>query len=75
MCWRSRPERSATSGVRYCFFLDKEELYEGSRFHMSDEVLDRYIQQLIEAHSSPVVTVAWRDEPVPEVRRWRNTYR
>jgi uncharacterized protein len=27
---------------------------------MSDEVLDRYIRQLIEAHSSPVVTVAWQ---------------
>jgi uncharacterized protein len=47
-------------GCSYCFFLDKEELYEGSRFHMSDEVLDRYIRQLIEAHSSPVVTIAWQ---------------
>ena len=47
-------------GCSYCFFLDKEELYEGSRFHMSDEVLDRYIRQLIEAHSTPVVTVAWQ---------------
>ena len=47
-------------GCSYCFFLDKEELYEGSRFHMSDEVLDRYIKQLIDAHSSPVVTVAWQ---------------
>ena len=27
---------------------------------MSDDVLDRYIRQLIEAHSSPVVTVAWQ---------------
>ena len=47
-------------GCSYCFFLDKEELYEGSRFHMSDEDLDRYIKQLIDAHSSPVVTVAWQ---------------
>jgi uncharacterized protein len=47
-------------GCSYCFFLDKEVLYEGSRFHMSDEALDRYIRQLIEAHSSPVVTVAWQ---------------
>ena len=47
-------------GCSYCFFLDKEELYEGSRFHMSDEVLDRYLKQLIDAHSSPVVTVAWQ---------------
>ncbi len=47
-------------GCSYCFFLDKEELYEGSRFHMSDEDLDRYIRQLIAAHSSPTVTVAWQ---------------
>ena len=47
-------------GCSYCFFLDKEDLYRGSRFHMSDEVFDQYIRQLIEAHSSPVVTVAWQ---------------
>ncbi|MGB5431636.1 MAG: radical SAM protein, partial [Acidimicrobiia bacterium] len=47
-------------GCSYCFFLDKEELYEGSRFHMSDEVLERYIRQLIDAHSTPMVTVAWQ---------------
>jgi uncharacterized protein len=47
-------------GCSYCFFLDKEELYEGSRFHMSDEDLERYISQLISAHSSPTVTVAWQ---------------
>jgi uncharacterized protein len=47
-------------GCSYCFFLDKEELYEGSRFHMSDEVLDRYISQLAKAHSTPAVTVAWQ---------------
>jgi uncharacterized protein len=47
-------------GCSYCFFLDKEELYVGSRFHMSAEVLDAYVRQLIEAHSSPVVTVAWQ---------------
>ncbi len=47
-------------GCSYCFFLDKEALYEGSRFHMSDENLDRYLRQLIDAHSSPRVTVAWQ---------------
>jgi uncharacterized protein len=47
-------------GCSYCFFLDKEELYPGSRFHMSDEVLDLYIQQLIDAHRTPLVTVAWQ---------------
>ena len=44
----------------YCFFLDKELLYPGSRFRMSDEVLENYIRQLIEAHRSPQVTVAWQ---------------
>ncbi len=44
----------------YCFFLDKELLYEGDRFRMSDELLDRYIRQLIEAHDIPQVTVAWQ---------------
>jgi hypothetical protein len=47
-------------GCSYYFFLDKEQWYEGSRFHMPENVLDRYIRHLIEAHSSPVVTVAWQ---------------
>jgi uncharacterized protein len=44
----------------YCFFLDKELLYPGSHFRMSDEVLEAYIRQLIEAHQIPQVTVAWQ---------------
>ena len=44
----------------YCFFLDKELLYPGSRFRMSDEVLESYIRQLIKAHYAPQVTVAWQ---------------
>ena len=44
----------------YCFFLDKETLYPGSDFRMSRDVLERYIRQLIEAHRSPEVTVAWQ---------------
>ena len=43
----------------YCFFLDKELLYPGSSFHMSYKVLESYIQQLVKAHSSLQVTVAW----------------
>ena len=34
----------------YCFFLEKEQLYPGSKFRMSDELLEQYIKQLIEAH-------------------------
>ncbi len=44
----------------YCFFLDKELLFPGSSFRMSDEILENYIRQLIEAHSSPQVSVAWQ---------------
>jgi len=44
----------------YCFFLDKELLYPGSRFRMSDEVLENYIRQLIAGHRSSEVTVAWQ---------------
>jgi len=44
----------------YCFFLDKELLYPGSKFRMSDEVLENYIRQLIKAHRNPQVTVAWQ---------------
>ncbi|WP_292463262.1 anaerobic sulfatase maturase [Methanolobus sp.] len=45
---------------KYCFFLSKETLYPGSDFRMSDEILDRYVRQLIEAHSTPQVTIAWQ---------------
>src|ERR1035437_279943 len=45
----------------YCFFLSKEMLYPGSRFRMSDEQLDAYLRQLIEAHAQvPEVTIAWQ---------------
>ena len=45
---------------QYCFFLSKEALYPGSRFRMSDELLETYIRQLIESHRVPEVTVAWQ---------------
>jgi uncharacterized protein len=44
----------------YCFFLDKEVFYPGSRFRMSDETLDQYIRQIIEAHAADNVTIAWQ---------------
>src|SRR6478609_3396013 len=45
----------------YCFFLSKEMLYPDSRFRMSDEQLEAYLRQLIEAHSqAPEVTIAWQ---------------
>jgi uncharacterized protein len=45
---------------QYCFFLAKEHLYPGSKFRMADEVLETYIQQLLESHQTPEVTVAWQ---------------
>jgi uncharacterized protein len=47
-------------GCSYCFFLDKELLYEGDRFRMSEEMLDNYIGSLVEMHTAPEVTVAWQ---------------
>ena len=44
----------------YCFFLSKEQLYPGSRFRMSDELLETYIRQLIESHRTLEVTIAWQ---------------
>lgn len=45
---------------KYCFFLSKEALYPGSRFRMSDEVLEAYIKQVIEGQRSSHVTIAWQ---------------
>ncbi len=47
-------------GCSYCFFLDKELLYEGDRFRMSDELAETYIRSLVEAHETSQVTVAWQ---------------
>jgi uncharacterized protein len=44
----------------YCFYLKKEALYPGSRFRMSDEVLESYISQLIASHRADTVTVSWQ---------------
>jgi uncharacterized protein len=44
----------------YCFFLDKELLYPGSGFRMSDELLEQYIRQLIESHRTDQVTISWQ---------------
>lgn len=44
----------------YCFFLDKELLYPGSKFRMSDALLEQYIRQLIESHQIDEVNIAWQ---------------
>jgi len=47
-------------GCSYCFSLDREQMYEGDVFRMSEETLDAYIRQLIAMHRVPQVTVAWQ---------------
>jgi uncharacterized protein len=44
----------------YCFFLSKEALYPGTRPRMTDDVLEAYLRQLLEAHQAPEVNVAWQ---------------
>jgi len=44
----------------YCFYLAKEQLYPGSGFRMSDELLERFVRQTIEAHRAPDVTFTWQ---------------
>jgi uncharacterized protein len=45
----------------YCYYLEKEKLYEGSgSFKMNDEVLESYIQQFIQSQEVPLVTFTWQ---------------
>jgi uncharacterized protein len=45
----------------YCFYLAKEALYPGSDFRMPDEILERYVAGLLEAHAGvPEVVVAFQ---------------
>lgn len=44
----------------YCFFLSKESFYPGSSFRMSDQVMESYVRQTIEAHDTPEITIAWQ---------------
>ena len=46
---------------KYCFFLSKDILYPGSKFRMTDDLMEQYIRQLIESQRRvPEVTVAWQ---------------
>lgn len=44
----------------YCFYLSKARLYPGAKFRMGEEVMNRYVRQVIEAQDGPEVTVAWQ---------------
>jgi uncharacterized protein len=46
---------------KYCFFLSKDMLYPGSKFRMTDDLMEQYIRQLIESHwRVPEINVAWQ---------------
>lgn len=44
----------------YCFYLEKEALYPNSSFRMTDDLLEIYIKQLMDAHRAQEVTVNWQ---------------
>jgi uncharacterized protein len=46
---------------KYCFYLEKEELYPGNhKWQMPEEVLEEYIRQYIAAQKVPEVSFAWQ---------------
>ena len=50
---------------RYCFYLEKEELYQSERrqrpsWEMPEEVLESYIRQYIQSQSVPEISFAWQ---------------
>jgi len=44
----------------YCYFLSKEKMYPDSSFTMSDELLENYTRQYIQAQHMQQVTFAWQ---------------
>jgi len=44
----------------YCFFLEKDRLYPGSDFRMTDGTMETYIRQTFEGQDAPEVTIAWQ---------------
>src|SRR3954464_6030172 len=45
----------------YCFYLEKEALYpDKSNWRMSDDVLETYVRQYIQAQDQPEITFAWQ---------------
>ncbi len=45
---------------KYCYFLSKERLYPNSEFRMTENLLEEYTRQYIEAQRVPEVTFAWQ---------------
>ena len=52
---------SCNLNCTYCYYLEKKKLYPGKKdFKMTEELLENFIQQFIEAHEIPVVTFTWQ---------------
>lgn len=47
-------------GCQYCFFLSKENLYQGDSHLMDEATLDTYIRPLMASSPGPQVDVAWQ---------------
>lgn len=47
-------------GCHYCFFLSKENLYQGDGYLMDKLTLDTYVKQLMESSPDGQVDVAWQ---------------
>lgn len=45
---------------KYCYFLSKEKLYPNSKFRMTENLLDEYIRQYIDAQQINDVNFAWQ---------------
>jgi uncharacterized protein len=44
---------------RYCYYLDKKEMYPGDNLKLPDDLLEQFIIQLIEATTDGPVSFAW----------------
>ena len=44
----------------YCYYIPKAKMYPDSEFFMTDEVLESFTQQYIEAQQVPEVTFGWQ---------------
>ena len=52
---------SCNLNCTYCYYLEKKKLYPGKKdFKMTEDLLDNFTKQFIEAHEIPVVTFTWQ---------------
>ena len=52
---------SCNLNCTYCYYLEKEKLFDSSRqFRMTEELLENFTRQFINAHEVPVVTFTWQ---------------